>query len=150
MAVPGLDPGIVAGIHAFPLPSLPRMRGREASKQAWMAGTSPAMTRNEWFHMTGNRSSNRGRANEPTPTGGAWGRQVLIGGKRAAARRDRLFATRRSSENNRGKNSRRVNRALHRQRCGAPGRLSLTSGGPRWVSLSLNPSYGAIIHKLRE
>ena len=40
MPVPGLDPGIVAGIHAFPLPSLPRMRGREASKQAWMAGTS--------------------------------------------------------------------------------------------------------------
>ena len=47
MPVPGLDPGIVAGIHVF-------LAGFQ--QKAWMAGTSPAMTPNEWFNMTGTRS----------------------------------------------------------------------------------------------
>ena len=37
-------PALVAGIHVCPLPTLPRVRGRVGRGQAWMAGTSPAMT----------------------------------------------------------------------------------------------------------
>jgi len=36
MPVPGLDPGIVAGIHVF--------LAEPSASKAWMAGTSPAMT----------------------------------------------------------------------------------------------------------
>jgi hypothetical protein len=59
MPVPGLDPGIVAGIHV-PLPTLPRVRGRVgrgAARKTWMAGTSPAMTLEAWFNVTGTCSS---------------------------------------------------------------------------------------------
>jgi hypothetical protein len=40
-------PALVAGIHVF-------LAGFQ--QKAWMAGTSPAMTPNEWFNMTGTRS----------------------------------------------------------------------------------------------
>ena len=49
MPVPGLDPGIVAGIHVL-LAGL--------AKKTWMAGTSLAMTPNKWCAMT-ETSSNR-------------------------------------------------------------------------------------------
>jgi len=55
MPVPGLDPGIVAGIYVFlaapPYPPPQAGEGREV--QTWMAGTSPAMTPNKWFKMSG-------------------------------------------------------------------------------------------------
>src|SRR5712671_6857415 len=51
MPVPGLDPGIVAGIHAF-------LAGFQRERRGWpgQAWTSPAMTPNNWFNMTGTRS----------------------------------------------------------------------------------------------
>jgi hypothetical protein len=42
-ALRGGDP-VFAGIHVFPLPTLPRMRGRVGRGKTWMAGTSPALT----------------------------------------------------------------------------------------------------------
>ncbi len=41
-------PALVAGIHVF-------LAGFQL-KKAWMAGTSPAMTRIKWFNMIGTRS----------------------------------------------------------------------------------------------
>jgi hypothetical protein len=38
-------PALVAGIHVFLACFQP--------KKAWTAGTSPAMTPNKWFNMTG-------------------------------------------------------------------------------------------------
>jgi hypothetical protein len=41
-------PALVAGIHVF--------LARSSASKAWMAGTSPAMTPEKWFNMTGIRS----------------------------------------------------------------------------------------------
>jgi hypothetical protein len=41
-------PALVAGIHIF--------LARSSASKAWMAGTSPAMTPEKWFNMTGIRS----------------------------------------------------------------------------------------------
>jgi len=41
-------PALVAGIHVF------LTEAQQA--EAWMAGTSPAMTPERWFHVTGIRS----------------------------------------------------------------------------------------------
>ena len=49
-------PALVAGIHVLPPPYPPPQagEGREgAARKMWMAGTSPAMTPNKWFNMTG-------------------------------------------------------------------------------------------------
>jgi hypothetical protein len=42
-------PALVAGIHVF----LAELQLRKT----WMAGTSPAMTRNKWFNMAGLHAS---------------------------------------------------------------------------------------------
>jgi hypothetical protein len=49
MPVSGLDPGIVAGIHVFSC--------KLSARKTWIAGTSPAMTPREWFHMTARRDA---------------------------------------------------------------------------------------------
>ena len=55
-------PALVAGIHVFlvalSLPS-PACRGRVGRGQTWMAGTSPAMTPNEWLDGLLDRASLR-------------------------------------------------------------------------------------------